>query len=281
MHYDPMIAKLITYGESRNQAIERMRNALNEFHIRGVSHNISFLAALIEHDRFRAARLSTNLIAEEYPNGFRTCDVVHDEPTLWISVAATIHRRYMDRAAGISGQMAGYERVVHDDWVVVQGDARHAVHVRPMEGGHDVVYEGKTYRVQSDWQFGQPLFRGTVNGSPVTMQVERQGVKYRLYHWGAHLEVMVLTARAAELLACMPAKKPPDTSKYLLSPMPGLLTQLFVKPGDEVKSGQQMAVVEAMKMENTLYAERDGKVQKALCAVGENLAVDQQILEFD
>jgi propionyl-CoA carboxylase alpha chain len=281
MHYDPMIAKLITRGSTREQAISHMREALNEFYIRGVSHNISFLSALIEHPRFREGRLSTNMIAEEYPDGFHPADVVHDQPALLITVAAAIHRRYMDRAARISGQMAGYESKVHDDWVIANGSDRYHVTVLPTEGGHDVLFDGQRYQVLSDWQFGQPLFKGTVSGTPVCIQVERRNMKYRLFHWGSQVDVMVLTARAAELLACIPDKKPPDTSKYLLSPMPGLLSQLMVGVGDEVKSGQQLAVVEAMKMENVLCAERDGKVLKTLAAVGDTLAVDQPIVEYE
>ena len=125
MYYDPMIAKLITHGDTRDEAIAHMGDALNEFYIRGVSHNISFLAALVEHKRFREGRISTNFIAEEFPNGFHAGDVVHDNPSQLITVAAAIHRRYMDRAAAISGQMVGYERKVHDDWVVAIGKAMH------------------------------------------------------------------------------------------------------------------------------------------------------------
>ena len=173
MHYDPMVAKLITHGANREEAICHMRDALNEFCIRGVSHNLSFLAALVQHPRFREGRLNTNLIAEEYPNGFHATDAVHDHPALLIAVAAAIHRRYMDRAANISGQLPGYERKVHDDWVVVIDHKRHPVTVRPIEGGHDAVYAGDCYRVLSDWQFGQPLFKGNVYGMPVCIQVER------------------------------------------------------------------------------------------------------------
>jgi propionyl-CoA carboxylase alpha chain len=281
MHYDPMIAKLITHGATRELAITHMREALNETYIRGVSHNISFLAALVEHQRFREARLSTNMIAEEYPDGFHPADMVHDDPALLIVVAGSIHRRYMDRAAGISGQLRGYERTVDDDWVVVMGGTHHAVSVRPVDGGHDATYAGKCHQVRSSWQFGQPLFKGTVNGSEVCIQVERRNMHYRLFHWGSQVDIMVLTARAAELLDCMPVKQPPDTSQYLLSPMPGLLTQLLVSVGDQVRTGQDLAVVEAMKMENVLRAERDVRVAKVLAVKGDVLAVDQPILGFE
>ncbi len=283
IHYDPMIAKLITHGNSRELAISHMRDALNHFYMSGVSHNISFLAALIEHPRFREGRLTTNMIAEEYPDGFHPADVVHDNPALLIAVVSAIHRRYMDRAASISGQMPGYEREVQNRWVVVMGDTHHPVEVAPIENGarHDISYHNENYQVLSDWQFGQPLFIGTVNGTEVCLMVERRNMIYRLFHWGSQVDVMVLTAKAAELLACMPTKEPPDRSQFLLSPMPGLLSKLMVDVGHEVKRGQDLAVVEAMKMENVLRAERDGTVSKLRAIAGDTLSVDQPILEFE
>lgn len=281
MYYDPMIAKLITYGGDRAEAITNMRSALNEFYVRGVSHNVSFLAALIDNPRFREGRLSTGLIGEEYPDGFHPADARHPEPTQPIAVAAAAHRLYMDRAARIDGQLDGYERQVQDDWVVILNGEHHPVRVEPITGGQRVQHAGKQLEVLSDWKFGDPLFRGTINGQPIRLQVERRELAYRLFHWGIQLDLMVLTTRAAELLACMPAKQPIDVSKYLLSPMPGLLAQLLVEPGSEVKSGQHLAVVEAMKMENVLRAERDGKVAAVLAEVGDTLAVDQPILEFE
>lgn len=280
MHYDPMIAKLITHGATRDLAIARMREALNESYIRGVSHNIGFLAALIGHPRFRDGRISTNMIAEEYPDGFHPEDMIHDDPALLVAVAASMHRQYMARAAGISGQLPGYERSVSNHWVIVMHDERYLVEIRPVDGGHDVSYEDKCYRVRTTWQFGQPLFRGQVNDESVCIQVERRNMHYRLFHWGSQVDIMVLTARAAELLACMPVKQPPDTSQFVLSPMPGMLKQLLVDKGQEVRIGQDLVVVEAMKMENVLRAERDGKVAEILAAVGDTLAVDQPIIKF-
>ncbi|MBI2481901.1 MAG: acetyl/propionyl-CoA carboxylase subunit alpha, partial [Planctomycetia bacterium] len=275
-----MIAKLITSGMTRDQAIARMREALNEFYIRGVSHNISFLAALVEHARFREGRISTNMIAQEYPDGFHPADMIHDDPALLIVVAASIHRQYMDRAARISGQLPGYERIISDHWVVVIHDELHLVAIRPVAGGHDVIYGDECHHVRSNWQFGQPLFRGTVNGEAVCIQVERRNMHYRLFHWGSQVDLMVLSARAAELLACMPVKQPPDTSQFVLSPMPGMLKHLMVDEGDVVRAGQDLAVVEAMKMENVLRAERDGTIGKILAGVGDILAVDQPIIQF-
>ncbi len=281
MYYDPMIAKLITYGSTRDRAITHMRDALNEFFIRGVQHNISFLAALMVHTRFMTGRISTNMIAEEYPHGFHATDVPHDDPALLISVAAFVHRRYMDRAARTSGQLLGHERKVGNDWVVLMGGQHYPVHVDPAEEGYDVVYMGETYQVRSAWQFGYPLFKGTLNGTDICIQIERRDMIYRLFHWGSQADVMVLSPRVADLQNLMPVKAPPDLSKYLLSPMPGLLTKVAVQVGQEVKAGEELAVIEAMKMENVLRADQDATVAKVLAAPGDSLAVDQAILEFE
>ncbi|MFZ1492847.1 MAG: acetyl/propionyl/methylcrotonyl-CoA carboxylase subunit alpha [Candidatus Competibacter denitrificans] len=281
MYYDPMIAKLITYGATRDRAISHMRDALNKFFIRGVQHNISFLAALMVHTRFMTGRISTNMIAEEYPNGFHATDVPHDDPALLLSVAAFIHRRYMDRAAQTSGQLKGHERKVNNDWVVLMNGRQHPVHVDPAPGGYDVVYMDETYQVRSEWQFGYPLFKGTLNGTDICIQVERRDMIYRLFHWGSQADVMVLSQRLADLQALMPEKAPPDLSKFLLSPMPGLLTKVAVQVGQEVKGGEELAVIEAMKMENVLRADQDAKVSKIMAAPGDSLAVDQAIIEFE
>jgi propionyl-CoA carboxylase alpha chain len=280
LYYDPMIAKVITYGATRDQAIAHMRTALDAFYIRGVSHNIGFLTALMKHPRFLEGRLSTNFIADEYPNGFRAADIPHDDPALLITVAAAIHRRYMDRAARISGQMKGLERRVEDQWVVFMRGEYHPVTVRPVEGGHDVIYQGELFAVRSHWQFGQSLFRGTLNGAVICVQIERRYLEYRLFHGGSQVDALILTPRAAQLHRLMPVKAPPDLSRYLLSPMPGLLTQVAVEPGEEVRTGETLAVIEAMKMENVLHADRDCVVAKVLSKPGDSLTVDQPIMEF-
>jgi propionyl-CoA carboxylase alpha chain len=281
MHYDSMIAKLITHGPTREDAIGRMRDALNAFVIRGVSTNIPFQAALMQHPRFVSGAFHTGLIAEEYPKGFRAEDVIHDDPSLLVCVAAAIHRRYMDRAAGISGQLPGHGYAPGDDWNVMFGGALHPVGVTTVPGGQSVVYQGREYVVLSDWAFGHPIFRGTINGREICMQVERRNMQYRLFHWGTQVDVTVLTARAAELLALMPTKAPPDLSKYVISPMPGLLTELAVNVGQEVKAGEKVAVIEAMKMENVLRADADARVKALLAKPGDSLAVDQPIVEFE
>jgi len=281
MYYDPMIAKLITYGANREEAIAHMRSALDRFMIRGVSNNLSFLSALMVHPRFVEGDMNTNMIGEEYPDGFHPADVPHDDPSLIVSVAASILRGYRDRAARIDGQMSGYERRVPNDWVVVMNDEHHPVSVVSAQGGHDVKYKDKTYAVRSHWEFGQNLFSGTINGKEIFVQVERNDQTYRLSHSSSQSDVMILTPRVAELLRHMPVKAPADMSRYLLSPMPGLLVSLAVKEGDQVNAGEELAVLEAMKMENTLRAERDCVVARINYEPGASLAVDDRIMELE
>jgi propionyl-CoA carboxylase alpha chain len=287
MYYDSMIAKLIVHGVTRDAAIARMRDALNAFVIRGVASNISFQAALMQHPRFVSGNFNTGLIAEEYPHGFNAADVPHDDPAMLIAVAAAMHRQYLARNAHISGQMPGHEYKPGSDFVVRLEDGEdHEVTVKAAAdgkgsvGGWDVVFAGERYEIRTTWQFGQVLYEGTLNGEPFCMQVERRGLKYRLFHWGTQADIMVMTARAAHLQALMPHKAPPDMSRFLLSPMPGLLTHIAVIPGQEVKAGEVLAKIEAMKMENVLKAERDCVVDALLAKAGESLAVDQPIIGF-
>jgi propionyl-CoA carboxylase alpha chain len=281
MYYDSMIAKLICHGATRDQAIARMRDALNAFVIRGVVSNIAFQSALMQNPRFVSGNFDTGLIAEEYPKGFSAASLVHDDPLLLASVAALARRRYIARAVQTTGQMRGHRRRVGTDWVVMMGAHRFALGLTPIEGGCDIEHEGETYRLLSDWKLGELIFRGHWNGEPVCLQIQRVGWKYRLIHWGTQVDVTVLTARDAHLLSLMPEKPAPDLSRFVLSPMPGLLTEIAVTPGQEVKAGEKVAVIEAMKMENTLRAEADRVVKALLAKPGDSLAVDQPIVEFE
>ena len=281
MYYDPMIAKLITYGRDREEATMHMRTALDRFLVRGVSSNLSFLSALMEHPRFVKGDMSTNMIGEEYPDGFHPADLPHHDSTIFISVAASMALGHRSRAADIHGQLAGHERQVPDDWVVVINNEHHLVSVTLTEHGHDVRYKDKTYSVSSDWEFGQQIFDGTINGEQIYLQVERENLIYRLFHRGSQADVSVHAPLVAEYLKYMPVKEPPDMSKYLLSPMPGLLVSVAVKEGDTVNTGEELVVLEAMKMENTLLAERDCVIAKINYEPGASLAVDDQIMEFE
>jgi propionyl-CoA carboxylase alpha chain len=280
MFYDSMIAKLIVHAATRDQAIARMRDALNQFVIRGVASNIAFQAALMQNPRFLSGDFNTGLIAEQYPKGFNAADVPHADPAMLVAVAAAIHRQYLARNATISGQMPGHEFTPGEDFVVLLATGQHQTKVLPAEGGWNVSFAGEVYELRSHWQFGDPLYVGTLNGQPICMQVERRGLVYRLFHWGVQADMQVMSARTAELRALMPIKAAPDMSRFLLSPMPGLLTQIAVSVGQEVKAGEILAKIEAMKMENVLKAERDCVVEKLLATPGESLAVDQAIIGF-
>ncbi|MGO8916933.1 MAG: acetyl-CoA carboxylase biotin carboxylase subunit [Stellaceae bacterium] len=281
IYYDPMIAKLVSYGASRAEATRRLGEALNAYYIRGLSHNIAFLAAVLLKERFAAGRLTTNFIAEEFPQGFTGVEITPEALDQAIAVAAAAQRIVAESEARIGGQLAGHGRVVPEDWAVCIGEARHRV-VAQRENGAIAVTDAQGRRrvVTSRWQPGQPLFRGTIDTAPVIFQLDRDGIGFRLTRDGASLAIKVLPPRAAELLAQIPAKQAPDLSRFLLSPMPGLLVSIAVGEGEEVKAGEALAVVEAMKMENVLRAERDGTVAKVRAMPGDSLAVDQVILEF-
>ena len=281
MFYDSMIAKLIVHGKDRQDAIERMRDALNAFVIRGISSNIPFQAALLQHPRFCSGNFNTGFIAEEYPQGFDASMVPHDDPALLAAVATFARSRYIERAVQIEGQLAGHGRKVAANWVVVMSGKQYPVRTQAIDGGLAVTHEGRTYNIVSDWKFGELLFSGTVNGAPIGLQIERRGLRYRISHFGLQVEPMVMTVRAAHLLSLMPAKLPPDLSKFLLSPMPGLLREVAVSEGQDVKAGEKLAIIEAMKMENVLKAEQDGKVKKIVAKPGASLSVDEVIIEFE
>jgi propionyl-CoA carboxylase alpha chain len=292
MYYDSMIAKLIVHGQSRNEAIAKMREALNAFVIRGVQSNIPFQAALLAHPKFVSGDFNTGFIAENYGKGFSSEDVPHDDPQVLQAIAAFVRRKTHERAAGISGQLAGYEVKLESDYVVItlDVDGKHTytpVHVEEIQGkvGFAALQLcGKRYEIHSNSRLNDIAIHGSINGQPFTAQVERGTMKnplaYRVLHNGTQIDALVLSPRAAELHKLMPHKQPPDMSKYVLSPMPGLLVDVAVQVGQKVQAGERVAVIEAMKMENVLFAAADGVVGKVLAAEGESLSVDQPIVEF-
>jgi propionyl-CoA carboxylase alpha chain len=293
MYYDSMIAKLIVHGTDRKDAIAKMREALNGFVIRGISSNIPFQAALLAHPKFVAGDFNTGFIAEHYAGGFHAEDVPHEDPDFLVALAAYANRRALERSAGIHGQLRGHEFKVGEDFVVVKFDAQGKHTQQPAKvsdfeaqsGSSVVETNGKRYAICSHWHLGAARIRGTVDGQPFTGQVERgvgkNPLAIRIAHNGTRLDAMVLTPRTAELYALMPYKAPPDMSRFVLSPMPGLLVDVAVQPGQKVQAGERVAVIEAMKMENVLFAAADGVVGKVLASKGESLAVDQPILEFE
>jgi propionyl-CoA carboxylase alpha chain len=292
MFYDSMIAKLIVHGRDRADAIAKMREALNGFVIRGISSNIPFQAALLAHSSFASGDFNTGFIAENYGKGFSATDVPHDDPLFLVALAAFVRRKARERSAGISGQLPGHGVVSLPDLVVVVlgADGQHEHHAvtidafEPVSGKADVVIDGRHFAIQSTTKLGELLMIGTCNGKAFTAQVERSGVKnplgIRVSHNGTQIETLVLLPRAAELFKLMPHKAPPDLSKFLLSPMPGLLADVSVQPGQKVVAGERLAVIEAMKMENILVATQDGTVGEVMAKKGESLSVDQPILSF-
>jgi len=281
MFYDPMIAKLITRGMDRETAIDHMREALDAFQIRGVGHNISFLAAVIKKQRFADGRLTTNFIAEEFPDGFTGVELDSETGDRLTAVIAYVHDRIAERNRTLSGQMPGYQPPRQNFWMVRHNRANTPVFVDDTDRGADVRVGGQVFSLASSWAIGDTLWVGTVENRKMTVQIDVHGDGYTLFHGGATVRCQVLTPRAAELAELMPVRVPPDRSKLLLSPMPGLLVHLAVKAGEEVKAGQELCVVEAMKMENILRAERDGIIAKVNVEAGSSLAVDQVILEFE
>lgn len=290
MFYDPMIAKLIVHGKDREEAVNRMSVALDAFYVQGISHNVPFLAAIMAHPRFREGRLTTNFIAEEYPEGLKREDLPARDPTFLIATLAAIHRKNIDRKAKISGQIKGHEKIPRDHWIIFLGGVVYEVWVKAIEDGHRVQFNDRTYTVLHNWRFGEPVFHGVIdcrptdpnfkNGQVMVVQVEENGVEYRLSHAGTHEVALIFTPEAAQYINRIPNKPPPDLSKYLISPMPGLLMSLNVEEGMEVKAGETLAVIEAMKMENNMKAERDGVIGKIYVKPGTSLSVDQKILEF-
>ena len=292
MYYDSMIAKLIVHGTDRNDAIARMREALNGFVIRGISSNIPFQAALLAHPRFVAGDFNTGFIAENYSQGFKAEDVPHEDPSFLLALAAFVRRKSRERATSLSGQLPGYAVNAGKDYVVVSlgadgNNAYAAVHVDEFVGetGSARVRMGaSSYEIRSNSRLNDICIRGTVNGQPFTAQVERgtprNPLALRLQHNGTRIDALVVSPRMAELHALMPHKAPPDMSRYVLSPMPGLLVDVAVVPGQKVLAGERVAVIEAMKMENVLFAAADGVVGKVLAGKGESLMVDQPIVEF-
>ncbi len=288
VHYDPMIAKLAAYGADRDAAIDRLRDALDRFYISGVQHNLAFLAAVAGKPRFRAGALSTDFIAEEFPGGFAApADFVEADRVILLA-AALAGRRTRECETAIDGKLTGFRAEIPEQWTILLDDAPYpvALWVEPASaatgGEYGVEIAGERRLAGTLWQPGQTLLHARAEASAATVQIERlSGSEFRLVHRGVVRRAQVLSPRAAELLALMPQKKAPDTSRLLLSPMPGLLASVAVSPGQEVKAGEPLAIVEAMKMENVLRAERDGRIAVVRAKPGDSLALDEVILEFE
>ena len=282
MYYDPMIAKLCTWAPTREGAIERMRVALDSFEVEGIGHNLPFLSAVMDHPKFVSGEMTTAFIEEEYPDGFEGVELAEGELKRIAAATAAMHRLGEIRRARVSGRMDNHERKVGSDWnVAVQGHS-FDVTISADKAGASVSFEdGTTLRVAGDWTPGDHLATMTVADKPLILKVGKISGGFRIRTRGADLKVHVRTPLQAEMARKMPVKVPPDTSKLLLCPMPGLIVKLDVEVGDEVQDGQALCTIEAMKMENILRAERKGIVTKINAGAGDSLAVDDVIMEFE
>ena len=282
MFYDPMIAKLCTWAPDRLGAIEAMRVALDGFEVEGIGHNLPFLSAVMEHERFVSGNITTAFIAEEYPEGFGGATLAADAAQRVAAAATAMYRVAEIRRTRVSGRMDNHERRVGSDWVVRLLGQEYPITIAADHEGSTLSFaDGAVMRVTSDWTPGDQLARLTVDGAPLVLKVGKIPGGFRIRTRGADLKVHVRTPRQAELARLMPEKLPPDTSKFLLCPMPGLIVRIDVEVGQEVQEGQTLCTVEAMKMENILRAERRGVVAAITCGPGDSLAVDQIIMEFE
>jgi propionyl-CoA carboxylase alpha chain len=292
MFYDSMIAKLIVHGKDRADAIAKMREALNGFVIRGISSNIPFQSALLAHPDFQSGDFNTGFIAQHYPHGFVAEEVAHADPLFLVALAALIRRKEHARAAGITGQLSGHEVKQAADFVALVrtadgGTRQHVVQFTSFDartGEADLSVDGQAFRLASPCRLSDLRHTGTVNGRHFVAQVERGTPRnilaYRLSNDGARADVTIVSPRAAGLSAWMKQKAPPDTSKLLLSPMPGLLVQVAVAVGQHVQAGERLAVIEAMKMENPVTAPRAGTVETILVAVGDAVTAGAVLVEL-
>ncbi len=285
MFYDSMIAKLITHGRTRNEAISKMQIALNQFVIQGIDSNIPFQATLMQHPDFQSGQINTGFIGKYFPQGFKGASLDDETKLLLSAITGSVHLQYLNRSGNITGQLEGHASQMPNQLTVVIGEHGKQEYI-PIEieadGGDDhVIIQDKKFDIISNWRPGEIIFEGLVNNLPIVLQVNRQSVFYELLYNGISFQAMVMSRSKAELQKLMPFKAPPDMSQYLLSPMPGLLSEVSVEVGQKVQVGQKLVIIEAMKMENVMLAQHEGVVAQILAKKGESLSVDQMIIRFD
>ena len=280
MFYDPMIAKLVTHGADRDVALDTQAAALDRFHIEGIRDNIPFCAAVMDEARFRSGDITTSYIKDEFPGGFQGVPATDFQRTLLISTAAFIHSVYSERAALISGRLADPDEP-RQDWVAILGDEYHPVHIEREDGGATVTMEdGAKHMLVSDWMPGSHLVEGVIDGEPFAVKFSNRTEGFELRHRGVATTALVCTPTLAEFHSRLPEKEKPDMSKLIVSPMPGLMVSVDVTPGQEVKEGEAVCVVEAMKMQNIIRAEADGTVEAVNVAAGDSVAADEVMIEL-
>ncbi|HBF29333.1 acetyl/propionyl/methylcrotonyl-CoA carboxylase subunit alpha [Rhizobium sp.] len=280
MYYDPMVAKLCTWGPDRITAIDAMSAALDGFEVEGIGHNLPFLSSVMQHPRFRSGKITTAFIAEEFPDGFSGVEPSKADAKVLAAIAAVVHQKREHRAIQISGTMGNHARKIGAEWVVVLGRKTYPLVVSD-EATAVMFEEGDVFPIMGSWTPGETLAKFMLNGQAINVKIDLKGPSIRLRWRGMDVIAHVRSPRVAQLAALMPEKLPPDTSKMLLCPMPGVVTGIAVSEGETVEAGQPLATVEAMKMENILKAERRGVVKKLVAKAGQSLAVDELIMEFE
>jgi len=282
MFYDPMIAKLCTWGKDRKTAINAMKNALDRFEVDGISHNLPFLSAVMDHPRFASGDITTAFIEEEYPDGFSGSSLTDNGRIKLAALAAVMNMIAQLRRTRISGALTNHKRRVGKKWVVSLDGKNFALKLKARNEGARIKFStGQKLNVITDWRPGQPLCLATIDGEEIAVKVNPCDAGYKMRWRGTEIIASVQSPLVAELAKLMPEKIAPDTSSLLLCPMPGLIVSISVTEGEEVQEGQALATVEAMKMENILRAEKKGVVMMINCNPGDSLAVDDVIMEFE
>jgi propionyl-CoA carboxylase alpha chain len=276
MFYDPMIAKLVTWGKTRDEAADLQIAALDQFEIEGLGHNVDFVSAIMQHPRFRSGELTTGFIAEEYPEGFQGAPASERLRRQLAAIAGFVATARADRARQVDNQLAGHLNPP-SEWTVRLGGEDHEVAL----GQDGVTLDGKPIELEMEYTPGERLVVAEVDGEQIGVRIEPSRTGLKMISRGAVHQVRILPTRIAPLAEHMIEKIPPDLSKFLICPMPGLLVSLNVGEGDKVEAGQPLAVVEAMKMENILRAEKAGTVKQVNAKAGDSLAVDAVILEME
>jgi propionyl-CoA carboxylase alpha chain len=281
MFYDPMIAKLCTYSETREETIEHMSRALSQYVIKGISHNISFLEALIKNPKFIKGDIHTGFIEEEYPDGFSGAELTSEITKVFLSTAIFAHITEQKRAAYVVDQITMQSNKIGTRWVVTIGNERYPVLIKPVEGGYNIRYGSERIYIRSNWNIGSHLFTAIVNAEKVNVKIENIVTGYRLTHSGISTTAYVRSPRMSELESLIPSKDDLEDQIELLAPLAGQVIGVKIKEGDEVTIGQELIVLTAMKMENIITSERVGKVAKVMVKEMENVSSGQVLLEFE
>lgn len=281
MYYDGMIAKLCSYADTREEAINYMKDGLGSYVIRGISHNISFLEAIMSNEKFIKGDISTQFIDSEYPGGFLGAELTSEITQIFLAVSMHMFMNEAKRNSNIGGQVHGRSRQISTRWVVNIDGVHYPIFIKASEQGYNIRHERNRIFVRSSWILGSNLFRGLVNEKPVTVRIEKCGVGYNLTYAGVTSKITVHTPRVSELEQFVPNSVAQDASGEIVAPLSGKIVLVKVNKDDEVKPGQELLIIEAMKMENVIYADRKAKVVDILVSHGDLVSANQLLIELE